>query len=451
MLSLIIVTLLAGCGTSGPAGPPDLLLQGGRIWTGNPEQPWAEWLAIRGERVASLGSGTPPLGAAQTLELGGRLVVPGFNDSHVHVARAGELLLRTNPPADAQEHLPEDSDSRRLAGTRRALDECRRWGVTTVQDISPLDRVEIYEQLRAAGELTARIHFSPSGNSDTKTMLQRGWIIGAGDEWIRFGTLLSHVDGSMDDRTARFFEPYSDNTVEQADWRGGWRESSEDKESFEKLLLYADSAKIQLRVHAVGDEANSVLLDLLEKIENKNGIHNRRFRLVHAQVIGPDDLTRLSEHTLVAEVQPYRCIDDMRWMEERLGRQRSRGSCAFRSLQDAGATLAFGSEWPGTDASHSPLNPLLGLYAAVTRQTVEGTPEDGWFPGERITLEDALRAYTRGGAYATYEEEEKGTLEPGKLADLVVLDTNLFETPPSEWLEAAVDYTILAGRIIFQK
>lgn len=552
ILLLTAAVLLAGCGAPEPIGPPDLLLQGGRIWTGNPEQPWAEWLAIRGERVASVGSGTPPAGAAQTLELGGRLVVPGFNDSHVHFANAGELLLGANlldvhddegfrqrireaanrlpvgswitngdwgayeawamgsagggdpgrssyrpyrglidadtpdhpvlvtrfdrqvglanalaldslglesetgilegeTLADALQRIPEKSGARRLAETRRGLEECRRWGVTSVQDMSPLDQVEIYEQLRAAGELTVRIHFSPARLSDTKAMLERGWIIGAGDEWIRFGTLKSHIDGIMGNRTARFFEPYNDNPAEQANWRGGWREFSEDMENFERLLLYADSAKIQLRIHAIGDEANSLVLDLLEKIENKNGIRDRRFRLVHAQVISPDDLSRLREHSLVAEVQPYHCTDDMRWMEERIGHERSRGAYAFRSLQEAGATLAFGSDWPGTNASYYPVNPLLGLYAAVTRQTVEGTPEGGWFPDERITLEDALRAYTLGSAYATFEEDEKGSLEPGKLADLAILDTNLFETPPSEWLEAAVETTILAGRIIFQK
>jgi predicted amidohydrolase YtcJ len=222
-------------------------------------------------------------------------------------------------------------------------------------------------------------------------------------------------------------------------------------ESFEKQLLYTDSAKIQLRIHAIGDEANSLLLDLLETIEGKNGVRDRRFRLVHAQVIAPEDLSRLREHALVAEVQPYHAIDDMRWMEERIGHERSRGAYAFRSLQEAGATLAFGSDWPGTNASYYPVNPLLGLYAAVTRQTVEGTPEGGWFPEERITLEDALRAYTWGGAYATFEDDSKGTLEPGKLADLAVLDTDLFEAPPSEWLEGSVDYTIVAGRIVFRK
>lgn len=451
MLLLTVAMLLAGCGAAEPTGPPDLLLQGGTIWTGKPLQPWAEWLAIRGERVVSLGSGTPPTGAMQTLELEGRLVVPGFNDSHVHLARAGESLLRADPPVGALQRTPEGSGARRVAETRRALEEFRRWGVTSVQDISPLDQLEIYEQLRAAGELTVRVHFSPSGLDDTKAMLERGWIIGAGDEWIRFGTLTTHVDGIMADRSARFFEPYLDSPVEQESQRGGWREFSEDLQRFERLLLYADSAKVQLRVHAVGDEANSVLLDLLEELENKNGVRNRRFRIAHAQVLSPDDLPRLRGHGLITEVQPYQCLEDMRWMEARIGHERSRGACAFRSLQDAGAVLAFGSDWPGSGSSSAPANPLLGLYAAVTRRSTEGLPQDGWFPDERITLEDALRAYTRGSAYATFEEDDKGTLEPGKLADLVVLDTNLFETPPSEWLEASVDYTLLAGRIIFRK
>jgi predicted amidohydrolase YtcJ len=548
---LTFALLLAACAAPAPEGPADLLLTGGRIWTGDPEQPWAEWLAVRGERIASVGSGEPVPEAARAMDLGGRLVVPGFNDSHVHFASAGELLLGANlldvhddegfrkrileaagrlpagswitggdwgayeawdmgsersaggetayrphrrlideatpdhpvlvtrfdrqlglanaralaelglesesgvlggdELAAALERIPEKSLERRLAESRRALLACRRWGVTTVQDMSPMDQVDLYRSLREGGELTARIHFSPSRLDQLKTMLDQGWIIGAGDPWLRFGTIKTHIDGIMGNRTARFFEPYTDNSVEQAAWRGGWREFSADLEDFEKRLLYADSAKVQLRVHAIGDEANSILLDLLDRIEDKNGLRDRRFRLVHAQVLRGEDLDRLREHDIVAEVQPFHCADDMRWMEERIGHERSRGAYAFRSLMEADATLAFGSDWPGTNASYYPVNPMLGLYAAVTRQTVSGAPPEGWFPGERITLEDALRAYTLGGAYASFEDDLKGTLEPGKLADLAVLDTDLFETPPLEWLQARVDYTMVGGRIVYDR
>ena len=217
------------------------------------------------------------------------------------------------------------------------------------------------------------------------------------------------------------------------------------------MLTAADAAGIQLRVHAIGDEANSILLDILERLETRNGERDRRFRLVHAQVIRPDDFSRIAEHAIVAEVQPYHCTDDMRWMEERIGHERCAGAYAFKSLRDAGAVLAFSSDWPGTNASYYPVNPLYGLYAAVTRQTIEGAPENGWFPDQKIPLDEALRAYTWGGAYASFEEDLKGTIEPGKLADLAVLDTDLFGTPPARWLDAQVDYTIVGGAIVYDR
>ncbi len=551
-LSLLLASMmvLSSCGTPAPSGPADLVVQG-TIWTGNPEQPWARWLSIRDDRIEEVGDAGPPPAARERLDLGDRLVVPGFNDSHVHFASAGRLLLGANlldahdagtfrqRVREAAERLPAgswitggdwgayeawamgsagthvgatgftphrrliDSETpdhpvlvtrydgamglanaraleelgltsesgllegeilvgalaqipaasteQRLAETRRALEETRRWGVTSVQDMSPIDQVDLYRNLRELGDLTVRLHFSPARLSEVKNMLERGWVIGSGDSSLRFGTLKTHIDGIMGRRTARFFEPYADNPAEQPDWRGGWREFSEDLDDFERRLLYADSAKIQLRIHAIGDEANSIVLDLLETLESKNGKRDRRFRLVHAQVIDRKDFDRLREHAIVAEVQPYHCTDDMRWMEERIGTERCRGAYAFRSLQEAGATLAFGSDWPGTNASYYPINPILGLYAAVTRQTLEGTPEGGWYPEERISLEDALRAYTWGSAYASFEEDVKGTLEPGKLADLAVLDTNLFETPAQEWPAARIDYTILGGRIIYER
>ena len=548
----ILASLLVAFGQAEAAATADLdlVLHGGRIWTGVAHRPWADWVGIRGERIARLGDGAPPP-AARSVALGGRLVVPGFNDSHVHFAGAGRLLLGVNlldvnddvsfrqrlveaarrlPPGSwitggdwgayeawavgsdgekrgrteyrptrrliddetpdhpvlvrrfdramglanqaALQHLgiesatgiltgdeleralgavPEPSFERRLAEARTALAECRRWGVTTVQDMSSLDQLEVYEHLRRRGEMTVRVHFSPSRLSDVELMVERGWVVGAGDDWLRFGTIKSHVDGIMGNRSARFFEPYADNTPEQVDWRGGWREFSRDLARFEQMLTAADAAGIQLRVHAIGDEANSLLLDILSRIEQANGARDRRFRLVHAQVLAAADFARLRRHNLVAEVQPYHCADDMRWMEERIGHERCRGAYAFRSLAQAGAVLAFGSDWPGTNASYYPVNPLTGLYAAVTRQTVEGTPEDGWFPEQRLSLAEALRAYTWGGAYASFEDGAKGTLEPGKLADTAVLDTDLFRAPPRRWLEARVDLTMIGGRIVYDR
>ncbi len=529
----------------------DLLLHDGRIWTGNENQPWAEWVAVDDELIVDVGSGDGAPEADRRIDLAGRLTVPGFNDTHVHFAGAGSLLLGVNLldvsdddaflerivgaaerlPAGswitggdwgayeawavgsdgrkigkteyvphrsliderttehpvlvnrfdramglanaaalaalgiesdtgilrgealqtAIEWIPEKSFERRLAETRRGLEECRRWGVTTVHDMSPREQLDVYEHLRERDELTTRIHFSPARLIEWERMADDGWTVGSGDAWIRFGTIKTHIDGIMGARTARIFEPYEDNAPDNRDWRGGWREFSEDLEEFERMLTAADAAGIQLRVHAIGDEANSILLDILERLEQVNGERDRRFRLVHAQVFRLDDLPRIANQPLIAEVQPYHCTDDMRWMEDRIGHERCKGAYAFRSLADAGAVLAFGSDWPGTNASYYPVNPIYGLYAAVTRQTVEGTPPEGWFPEQRISLDQALRAYTAAGAYTSYEEDLKGTIEAGKLADIAVLDTNLFETEPSEWLDAQVDTTIVGGRMVYQR
>ncbi len=551
LLALALLLALGGCRPAARPGPPDLLLEGTRIWTGLDERPRAGWVAIRGDRIESVGHDESPPEAVRTIDLGDRLLLPGFNDSHVHFARAGALLLGVNllDAADderfrqrileAVERLPagswitggdwgayeawaagsdgsrrgevryvpsrglidaltpqhpvlvtrfdrnvglanatalralgiespsgvlrgeqleralaavpEPSLERRMAESRRALEECRRWGVTSVQDMSPPEQLEIYEALRENGELTVRVHYSPARLDAVEGMVDRGWVVGAGDEWIRFGTIKTHIDGIMGNRTARFFEPYADNPDDRADWRGGWREFSDDLAAFELRLKLADEAGIQLRVHAIGDEANALILDMLERIEAENGKRDRRLRLVHAQVIHPRDLDRLAEHRLVAEVQPYHCADDMRWMEERIGRERCRGAYAFRSLADAGAVLAFGSDWPGTNASYYPVNPLYGIYAAVTRQTLEGTPSGGWFPEQRVSLTEALRAYTAGSAHAAFEERIKGTLEPGKLADLVVLGTDPFETEPARWLETQVDLTFVGGKLVYAR
>lgn len=554
LVAILAIVALSTLGCSTPTDREasiDLLLLNGKVWTGNPGQPWAEWVAVSGDRITGVGSGESHPEARKTIDLKGRLLVPGFNDSHVHFAQAGSLLLGVNLldvsdddlfrtriaeaaarlPAGswitggdwgayeawalgsdgtqrgetayiperalideatpdhpvlvtrydrkmglanatalrelgiesetgvlegeqldrACEAIPAKSRERSLAETRRGLEECRKWGVTSVQDMSALDQVGIYNELREQDELTCRVHFSPSRLIEYEKMIADGRTIGSGDEWIRFGTIKTHIDGIMGNRTARFFEPYDDNPQDQPDWRGGWREFSGDLDEFERMLVAADAGNVQLRVHAIGDEANSILFDMLERLGESNGERDRRLRVVHAQVLRPEDFERISELSIVAEVQPYHCSDDMRWMEERIGHERSKGAYAFRSLIDAGADLAFGSDWPGTNASYYPVNPLYGIYAAVTRQTLNGAPEDGWFPAERVTLEEALRAYTWGGAYASFEDETKGTIAEGMLADLTVLDTDLFTEPPARWLEGRVDYTVVGGKVVYDR
>jgi len=346
----------------------------------------------------------------------------------------------------------EFSRERRIAQTKHALAEIRRHGVTNVSDMSDDEQLSIYRELRERGELTCRIHFRfPLDRWDE--LASQGITIGSGDAWIRLGSLKGHIDGIMGTSSARFFEPYE----HEPDNRGRWRRLMVDDEGefvegkFLDYMLDADRAGLQLTVHAIGDEANHLLLDYLEELNRVNGPKDRRFRLVHAQVIAPDDFERLGELGVVAEVQPFHLSDDMRWMEERIGRERSAGAYAFRSIADSGAVLSFGTDWPGTSASEYPINPLLGVYAAVARRTLAGEPAGGWFPEQRITVEEALRASTWGTAHANFEEDEKGTLEVGKLADITVLDADPRAVAPSNLLDIEVEYTIVDGEIVYER
>ncbi|TDJ70082.1 MAG: amidohydrolase [Planctomycetota bacterium] len=344
------------------------------------------------------------------------------------------------------------SRARRLAQTRNALREVARRGVTTFSDMSDDEQLSIYRELSAAGELTARVHFRYPLER-WRELADSGIRAGAGDEWIRLGSLKGHIDGIMGSSSARFFEPYANDPGN----RGRWRRLMVDDEGnfvegqFLQYMLDADRAGLQLTVHAIGDEANHLLLDYLEELNERNGVRDRRFRLVHAQVLAAADFARLGSMGVVAEVQPFHLADDMRWMEERIGRERCRGAYAFKSIAESGAVLCFGTDWPGTSASEYPIDPMLGLYAAVARTTVTGEPEGGWFPEERISIEAAIRAYTLGSAYANFEEGEKGSITAGKLADLAVLSRNLLEIPPDDILETDVLFTIVGGRVVYER
>ena len=349
--------------------------------------------------------------------------------------------------------VPEDFTlARRMNQTRNALRVAAEHGVTSFSDMSDDTQLEIYRALRETEELTLRVHFRYFLGR-WQELASQGIRVGHGDEWIRLGALKGHIDGIMGTSSARFFEPYEN----QPGNYGRWRQLMVDEQGqfvegqFLGYMSRADSAGLQLSIHAIGDEANSLLMDYLEALNRLNGNEDRRFRLVHAQVIQPSEFERLGRLGVIAEVQPYHLADDMRWMEERIGTERSRGAYAFRSLDEGGGILAFGSDWPGTSASEYPINPIFGLFAAVTRETLAGTPEGGWFPEEKISLDTALRAYTWGGAYSTYEEDIKGTLTEGKLADIAVLSDDLFETPPSEWLDTRVDLTVAGGRVVHSR
>ena len=352
--------------------------------------------------------------------------------------------------------IPPRSWKQRVWESEAVLKRCARFGVTSLSDMSDARQREIFYYLHNENKLTVRIH-SRGYLDQWEKMSELGIKIGSGDSMIRLGTVKAWIDGIMGNSTARFYEAYTHNSDEFGIWRKimfPWRSQSGGRDlqsNLEYLAIKADSAGIQLSVHAIGDAANGYLLDMMDRVNEHNGVKNRRFRLVHAQVIHPDDFKRFKNMSIIAEVQPYHCTDDMRWMEERIGHERSKGAYAFRSLWDSGAVVCFGSDSPGTNASRYPLNPMLGLYAAVTRQTLDGKPADGWFPDEKLSVEEAIQAYTLNSAYASFEENIKGSITEGKLADLVILSDNLLEIDPSKIKDVEVKTTIFNGKIIYQQ
>jgi predicted amidohydrolase YtcJ len=350
---------------------------------------------------------------------------------------------------------------RRKAMTENALRLIREAGVTSVQDISDHEQLQIYHEFLDEGRLTCRVNYR-YGIEYWEHMKALSIKRGSGHAMIRLGAVKGHIDGIMGTSGARFYEPY-DNDPEKKN-RGHWRpltwvsperRTELNRGPFTQMMINADAADIQVTVHAIGDEALGVMLEMIEAMTKANGPRDRRMRLVHAQVFAPRDFDRLKGLGVVAEVQPFHLSDDMRWMEERIGHERCKGAYAFKTIQEKGATLSFGSDWPGTSASIYPINPIYGLYAAVTRQTVQRTPAAGWFPAERLTIEEAIKAYTWGSSYASFEEKIKGTLTEGKLADITVLDTNLLRTKPAEWIDERGNvkvktlYTIVGGKIVY--
>lgn len=366
------------------------------------------------------------------------------------------VLVRDNVRTLFDDIIPEPSREQRIQETLAAWQQMRKVGVTSYSDVtSPPVQVDIYRELLEKGEMTARVRYRPPLDQ-WQSLANLGIRARFGDEWIRFGAVKAWIDGIMGNSSARFYEPYTHNPESRGIWRDimfpfeRHPDAPEMMQSrLERLALDADREGIQLTVHAIGDEANGYLMDMLERIIDKNGERDRRFRLVHAQVMTDRDIERAGQMQIVAEVQPFHTSDDMRWMEERIGRDRSRGAYAFRRLWDSGAVVSFGSDSPGTNASRYYLNPMLGIYAAVTRKTLSGQPEGGWFPQEKLTVEEAIRAYTLNTAYAAYEEDVKGSITNGKLADLVVLSDNLVTMDPDDIKDVTVVTTIVGGKVVY--
>jgi len=373
---------------------------------------------------------------------------------------AADIVRRVIPPIPFEQ---------RLTQVRAVLKEAREGGVTTMQDLTSADQLRAYQELQRRGELTSRIMLRPTLDNVTHTAAL-GITRGFGDDWLKYIGYKAWVDGIMGSSGAMFFEPYSHDPKNKGLLRDIMRPEGRDGAAMdmtssqhytefppgnlEKLLELAVTTGIPPHVHAIGDKGNRIILDVYEKLLKKHDLVNRdhRWRVIHAQVVHPDDFARFGQLKLVAEINPYHVSDDMRWMEERIAADRSRGAYAFRKLKDSGAVLIFGSDSPGTNAARYFLNPVYGLYAAVSRQTLKGEPKAGWFPDQRLTIEEAIEAYTKGPAWASFEEASKGTLSPGMLADIAVFDTDLVaavKSDPSKLLKAKALYTVAGGRIVF--
>jgi predicted amidohydrolase YtcJ len=350
--------------------------------------------------------------------------------------------------------MPEKTMGQRLAEARTALAQLRSLGVTTVHDITPASQLEVYQELLARDELTTRIYARPTLDKWDE-LRAIGIRHGFGHPMLKIGGLKGFVDGIMGNSTARFYEGYMTSGL-----RGSWRDSTntgatsgpgsgmEPAGNMLRNLIGADSSGMWVQTHAIGDEAIDTLLTMYEHVMRTNPERDRRYRVIHTQVIrSPEVAARMARLGIAAEMQPYHAIDDMRWMEERIGK-RARWAYAFRTLHEAGVLLSFGSDWPGTNASWYTANPLHGMYAAVTRQTLEGHPAGGWYPEERIDAETALRAYTVNNAWVAGEEAEKGSLTAGKLADLVVLDADPLRVASERLKNVTVVMTMVGGRIV---
>jgi predicted amidohydrolase YtcJ len=324
---------------------------------------------------------------------------------------------------------------------RTAMRHAGKSGVTSVQDLPGSTRdLEAWESLGEAHELTVRVNYRPSLTEWEKARDKKAGM--KKDEWLRVGGVKGYADGSLGSSTALFFEPYDDDPSN----RGVFAAEAIPLSRMEERVAAADRAGLQVEIHAIGDRANAEILDMFERVEKSNGAKDRRFRIEHAQHLRPSDIPRFASLGVIASMQPYHAIDDGRWAEGRIGRGRARTTYAFRSLLDAKAVLAFGSDW-----DVAPLSPLAGIFAAVTRRTTDGKNPAGWFPEQKITVEEALRAYTSSAAYAAFEEGEKGALSPGKLADFVVLSSDLLEVKPEEIEKIAVDTTVVGGKVIYQR
>jgi predicted amidohydrolase YtcJ len=336
--------------------------------------------------------------------------------------------------------IPPMTHEQRIHAITRALEHARSVGVTSVQHMNPSnDDIGAYAELAARGALTTRIYAAPM-ETDWRDQAKLGIVRAFGSPMLRLGAVKGYADGSLGSGTAYFFEPYNDAPKN----RGLLSGEMQPLDGMRQRLIGADKAGLQLCVHAIGDAAISQVLDLFSDVIRANGSRDRRLRIEHAQHMASKDFARFAQMNVIASVQPYHAIDDGRWAERRIGSKRAKTTYAFRTFLDRRVHLALGTDW-----NVAPLNPMLTLYAATTRATLDGAHPNGWIPEQKISVEEALTAYTIGSAYAEFQEQEKGILARGMLADLVVLSDDILEIAPARIKDVKVTLTMVGGKVVF--
>lgn len=370
----------------------------------------------------------------QTLDPPGGVIVRDKSGEPTGVLKdaAQSFVWKVIPPASFDE---------KLAAARTASNYAAKLGVTSIQDVSAGTDVGVYQALLDRGELKTRI-YAITPLPQWERLGQTGVRAHFGSEMLRVGGLKGFSDGSLGSTTALFYEPYRDDPSTS----GIAGDEMYPEGAMLKRVTEADRAGLQIMIHAIGDRANDLILSIFEQVERENGKRDRRFRIEHAQHLRPQDIPRFARDRVIASMQPYHAIDDGRWAEKRIGKERAKTTYAFRSLLDAGVTLAFGTDW-----TVAPLNPMLTIYAAVTRRTIDGKNSKGWVPEQKISVEETVRAYTAGSAYAEFQENVKGTITTGKLADLVLLSRDIFKIDPKEIENVKVLLTMVDGRVVYEE
>jgi predicted amidohydrolase YtcJ len=351
-------------------------------------------------------------------------------------------LLKDEAMTPIYKFIPSPSDEDMLTAARLGLAEAKKFGLTSIQDMAHYEGsrdILTYRELQRRGELTARM-YCRTYISNWRSLADASIQAGFGDGMITLGSLKGFADGSLGSSTALFSKKFlnEDTYGLASDVLADGR--------LEKWSQKADSARLQLCIHAIGDSANGLILDMFERISAKNPKWDRRFRIEHAQHIHPQDFKRFAGLGVIASVQPYHAIDDGRGAVKRIGDERCKTTYAFRTFLDSGVKMCFGSDW-----TVAPINPLLGMYAAVTRRTIDGATPNGWYPEQKISVKEAIECYTINNAYAAFEEREKGSISVGKFADFVVLSDDILSIDPVKIETTTVEMTVLGGKIIYKK